>query len=95
MIDLNDWRPEYDEALEAAREFARRKNKNIPPDRWADGTLGQRKVAVGIELFDALHRAQTAALREVYATLLEMQAAQLQTSVDAMGVFDRHGRETS
>ena len=95
MIDLNDWRPEYDEALEAAREFARRKNKCIPPDRWADGTLGQRKVAVGIELLDALHKAQTAALREVYATLLELQAAQVQASAEAMMVYDRKGRETS
>jgi hypothetical protein len=95
MIDLNDWRPEYDEALEAAREFARRKNKNIPPDRWADGTIGQRKVALGIELLDALHKAQFAALREVYATLQEVQAAQLETSMQAMGVYDRHGRETS
>lgn len=35
MIDIDDFREEYGEALAQAAEFSRRKRKGIPPDRWA------------------------------------------------------------
>lgn len=35
MIDIDDFREEYGEALAQAAEFARRKRKGTPTDRWA------------------------------------------------------------
>jgi hypothetical protein len=95
LIDLNDWRPEYDEAIEAADEFARRKSKSIPPDRWADGTIGLRKVALGIECYKKLLDAQTEHNRVMLNAVRELLAAQAETSAASMGVYNRHGKETS
>jgi hypothetical protein len=88
-IDLDDWHEEHLAALKAAAEFHRRSKKpNLPPDRWADGTIGMRLVAAGIG-------AQLEIIQMLSRSLADMQAAQMQAGADAMGVYDRHGRETS
>lgn len=48
MLDdeqIENWQTD----IAAAREFARRGDKGIPPDRWYDGTDGLRQVVRGIQ----------------------------------------------
>lgn len=40
------------EGIAAAREYARRRRKGIPSDRWADGEIGAAAVADGIDALD-------------------------------------------
>lgn len=38
--------------INTAREYARRRRKGIPSDRWTDGAVGAAKVAAGIDALD-------------------------------------------
>ena len=51
MIDgeqIDNWQ----DNIATAREYARRRRKGIPSDRWADGAIGATKVADGIDALD-------------------------------------------
>jgi hypothetical protein len=69
VIDLDDFREEYNAALKAALEFARRAKKGTPSDRWADGDVGLRLVAEGIRAQLFIMDMQTAALAELKAEI--------------------------
>jgi hypothetical protein len=53
MIDLSDWRDEYEAAQAEADHFCKARAKGIPEDRWTT-TEGQHKVARFIEMQNAL-----------------------------------------
>lgn len=57
------------EALTAAAEYARRAQKGIPPDRWADGNTGAVMVAQGILAQQRIMAMQTAALVDLYEAM--------------------------
>lgn len=46
--DIARFQEDTDEAIRAADTYARRREKGIPPDRWADGVRGEHMVALGI-----------------------------------------------
>ena len=52
MIGPDDIDAFQDDAIKTAREYARRRRKGIPSDRWCDGATGARAVADGIEALD-------------------------------------------
>ena len=80
--DIDEFRRRWGPSLDAANEFARRKEKGIPPDRWSDGTAGAVLVANGIR-----------AMQQIMAWQTEALEALLRPSYEATGVFDRHGNE--
>jgi hypothetical protein len=82
MIGLDDFRPEHQAALDAAAKFRKRAEKGIPPDRWADGTAGQRLVAQGIAIMEGLLETQADVIRA-------MIEADRQRGIDAM---EMHGK---
>lgn len=57
------------DALQAASEYARRAQKGIPPDRWADGNAGAVMVAQGIIAHQRIIAMQTAALVDLYEAM--------------------------
>lgn len=52
MIDLDDFREEHAEALDAASEFSRRARKGLPSDRWAT----QRQLHLVAKGIDAMNQ---------------------------------------
>lgn len=52
MINLEDFREEHAEALDAASEFSRRAKKGTPPDRWAT----QRQLHLVAKGIDAMNQ---------------------------------------
>lgn len=67
--DIDAFQRRWSDSLNAADEYARRKEKGLPSDRWADGKSGEMLVANGI-------RAQQRLL-EMYASFaLEVMAAE-------------------
>ena len=64
MINLDDFREEYSEAINAANEFARRSRKGIPADRWAS-TTQLAEVARGIRAMQRIMAMQTEALETI------------------------------
>ena len=57
------------DALQAASEYARRAQKGLPSDRWADGTTGAVMVAQGIIAQQRIIAMQTAALVNLYEAM--------------------------
>lgn len=47
--DIEAFAEANEDAMKAAREFARRSDKGLPADRWYDGTQGAHMVAQGIK----------------------------------------------
>ena len=87
MIGPDDIQAFYDRwgpSIDAAHEYARRKEKGIPPDRWSDGTAGAVNVANGIR-----------AMQQIMAWQTEALEALTRPSFEATGVFTRHGERTS
>ncbi len=82
--DIEAFAARWGDSLTAADEYARRKEKGLPSDRWSDGTAGAVLVANGIRAMQAIIALQSDALQ-----------AMLRPSNDATGCFDRTGRETS
>lgn len=66
MIDLDDFRDQYDEALSAANKYRSRKERGLPPDRWATSTRQQTLVAEGIAAMQAIIAMQTEVLETVF-----------------------------
>lgn len=85
MVDLSDFEREYGEALEAAAEFARRKEKGIPSDRWADGHVGAVNVAIGIRAMQAIMAMQSQVISEMFA---DMQ----HRGTDATRIYGEHSK---
>ncbi|OOY15057.1 hypothetical protein [Thioclava sp. DLFJ4-1] len=52
MINLDDFREEHAEALDAASEFSRRARKGLPSDRWAT----QRQLHLVAKGIDAMNQ---------------------------------------
>lgn len=52
--DIEAFSQHHQEDLKAADELARRKEKGLPSDRWADGHSGMVKVARGIRAYQRL-----------------------------------------
>lgn len=73
-VDLDDFREEYDAALKAAAEFARRAQKGTPSDRWADGDVGLKLVARGILAHLTIMKMLTDALSEMKAEIDRVRA---------------------
>jgi hypothetical protein len=82
MIDLDDFRPEHQAALDAAAEFRRRAAKGLPSDRFADGHAGMVLVARGIAIMEGLLETQADVIRA-------MLDAERQRGIDAM---EMHGK---
>lgn len=78
----------FEAAMEPAKEFRRRAEKGLPPDRWADGDVGMRGVAVGINAMEQMLQIYA----EASANMLEEIR---RANREAMGVFDRGGNETA
>lgn len=84
MIDLSDFREEHQAALDAASEFRKRAERGLPPDRWADGTAGQRRVAHGIAIMEWIMEAQADAI-------LALMDEKRQSGIDAMEMHGKRG----
>ena len=69
MIDLDDFRAEYDAALSAANDFAKKAQIGTPPDRWAS-TQQLRQVARGIAAMQQIIAMQTEALEAISANII-------------------------
>ena len=69
MIDLDDFREEYREALLAANEYKRRCEKGLPADRLTDGTAGAKMVAEGIRAMQIIMALQTQAISEMFSDM--------------------------
>ena len=52
MLSQDDIEAFKDDNINAAREYARRRRKGLPSDRWCDGTKGAEAVADGIDALD-------------------------------------------
>ena len=63
--------------IEAAREYARRAQKGLPTDRFADGADGERLVAKGIDEMDRL-------LAWSYLEIERLKAEKFASGLDAM-----------
>ena len=78
----------FEAAIEPAKEFRRRAEKGLPSDRWADGDTGMKAVAAGICAMEQLIK--------IYADASANMLAEIQrANTEAMGVFDRGGKETA
>lgn len=51
---IDEWIDGQAPAIDAARKYAERARKGLPPDRFAQGTDGARMVAKGIEALGML-----------------------------------------
>lgn len=71
MIDLDDFRKEHEEAIAAANEYARRWEKGLPSDRFANGAKGEALVGRGIRAFQQIMAMQNAALIELFNEIQE------------------------
>lgn len=69
MINLDDFREEYGEAIDAANEFARRSRKGIPADRWAS-TTQLAEVAKGIRAMQQIINMQREANEAFLADMI-------------------------
>lgn len=67
--DIEAFREDNAEALEAASEYARRAAKGLPADRYADGTDGAYLVAQGIAAQQSIMVMQTAALVDLFEAM--------------------------
>jgi hypothetical protein len=67
--DIEAFEANNSECLAAASEYARRANKGLPSDRWADGTTGAVMVAQGIIAQQRIMAMQTAALVDLYEAM--------------------------
>lgn len=76
--DIDAFTEEGNAAIEAANEYARRKRKGIPPDRWAT-TYGQFLVARGIEEYAR----RLDALSDTVKVLMEEKAQAAKDSMTA------------
>lgn len=84
MINLDDFTEEYADAIKAADTYLKRSKRGIPPDRWATGYLGAKAVAKGIEGYQAILQAQTAALEVMHEELEDYR----KRVVENMGVTE-------
>lgn len=66
MIDLSDFEQEHAEAIKAAGEYARRWEKGLPSDRFANGTIGEALVGQGIRAMQTIMTLQNAAILEMF-----------------------------
>jgi uncharacterized membrane protein len=82
--DLDAFYSRNSKAIATASEYARRAEKGIPSDRWADGTEGAALVARGI-------RAQEVIMSMLSEALGAMIAADRQRGIDAM---EMHGKRS-
>jgi hypothetical protein len=80
MLDadqIDAFREDTADAIDAAMTYRKRAKKGLPADRWADGATGARLVAQGIHALECIIAMQTAALED----MLEEATAR---GVDAM-----------
>lgn len=74
MIDLENFREEYDEALSQATEFARRRRKGLPADRWATERQ-MHLVAKGIDAMTQIMTWQADMLKQFAESARDSNAA--------------------
>lgn len=74
MIDIDDFKQEHQEAIDAANEYARRWEKGLPTDRFANGAKGEAMVGQGIRAFQTIMAIQNAALIEMFNEIQERGA---------------------
>ena len=72
MINLDDFREEYEEAVSQLHEFVRRAKKGLPSDRWASERQ-QWLVAKGAEWQGRVLEWTGEALKAAHKALEEMQ----------------------
>lgn len=83
--DIEAFREDNAEALEAATEYARRAAKGLPADRYADGTEGAYLVAQGIAAQQSIMAMQTVALMDLFE-------AMRQAGTDAMRLHSQDSK---
>lgn len=91
MCELTDFIKANAVAIDAARKYADRASRGIPPDRWAIGKYGEAQVAAGIA---ALFKLQTLTAAALDAVWTDLEGHNSRT-VAGMGVIKRGDTENT
>ena len=82
--DIDAFQRRWSDSIETAKEYARRKEKGLPSDRWADGKAGEMLVANGIRAQERLLEMYAQFALEVMAAERARNEASMEASPDPM-----------
>lgn len=72
--DIEAFAADNARSIEAAFEFARRAEKGLPSDRWADGAEGDKEVAKGIRAIFEMNEMLSGAFLGIWADKMRESA---------------------